>query len=577
MLFYLTTLNLAKFLKEDAPILLEGETDKEKQLAVDAWKHAGYLCKNYTLNGLDNTLYNVYSSVDSTKNLWTSLEKKYQIEVAGVKKFIVGKFLDYKMVDSKTVASIIEKLPPSWKDFKNYLKHKRKEIKLEELVVRLGIEENNRKAEKCIIDSRIDPKANIVENRPHSNKKRKFFGEGSNKKPRFTKKLNDKCFNCNKMGHQSKDYHKPKNFQKKHVQAHITEVDEVSDGVVDIDLCAVISECNMVGNSKEWWVDTGATRHICANKNMFTSYVSVSNGEQLFMGNSFTSKVKAQGKVILKMTSRKELTLNNVLHVPDIRKNLVSGSLLSKNGFKLVFVSDKFVFSKNEMYIGRGYLSDEHGIIHQTTASYSPQSNGIAEQKNRTLKEMMIAMLISLGSNINIIKTTKQMLTNKFEMKDMGVAVVILAYAISKLSRYTSNPGQDHWKAILRILRYLKHTKNYGLHYSCYPAVLEGYSDANWISSTKDSKSTSGYIFILGGGAVSWKSSKQTCIAQSTMESEFIALDKAGEEAEWLRNFLEGILNWSKPVPAICIHSDSQAAIGRARNIMYNGKSRHIR
>ena len=64
---------------------------------------------------------------------------------------------------------------------------------------------------------------------------------------------------------------------------------------------------------------------------------------------------------------------------------------------------------------------------------------------------------------------------------------------------------------------------------------------------------------------------------RSTMESEFIALDKAGEEAEWLRNFFEDIANWPKPVPVECIHCDSQAAIGRARNVMYNGKSRHIR
>ena len=76
---------------------------------------------------------------------------------------------------------------------------------------------------------------------------------------------------------------------------------------------------------------------------------------------------------------------------------------------------------------------------------------------------------------------------------------------------------------------------------------------------------------------MSWKSSKQTCIARSTMESEFIALDKAGEEAEWLRNFLEDIPNWPKPVLVVRIHCDSQAAIGRARNVMYNGKSRHIR
>ncbi|KAK6146304.1 hypothetical protein DH2020_020173 [Rehmannia glutinosa] len=113
-----------------------------------------------------------------------------------------------------------------------------------------------------------------------------------------------------------------------------------------------------------------------------------------------------------------------------------------------------------------------------------------------------------------------------------------IAYSVSKLSRFTSNPSTDHWKAVTRVLRYLKYTMNYGILYTRYPVVLEGYCDANWISDTKDSKSTSGFVFTIGGGAVSWKSSKQTCIARSTMESEFIALDKVGEEAEWLRNFL---------------------------------------
>ncbi|KAF3652463.1 putative 17.9 kDa class I heat shock protein-like [Capsicum annuum] len=105
----------------------------------------------------------------------------------------------------------------------------------------------------------------------------------------------------------------------------------------------------------------------------------------------------------------------------------------------------------------------------------------------------------------------------------------------------------------------------------------EGYSDANWITGSNKVKSTSGYVFTIGGGAVSWKSSKQTCIARSTMESEFIALDKAGEEAEWLRNFLEDIPYWPKSVAPVCIHCDGQAAIGRAGSMMYNGKSRHIR
>ena len=68
--------------------------------------------------------------------------------------------------------------------------------------------------------------------------------------------------------------------------------------------------------------------------------------------------------------------------------------------------------------------------------------------------------------------------------------------------------------------------------------MLEGYSDASWITSVSDNKSTSGWIFTLGGCAISWASKKQTCISHSTMESEFIALAAAGKEAKWLRNML---------------------------------------
>ena len=115
------------------------------------------------------------------------------------------------------------------------------------------------------------------------------------------------------------------------------------------------------------------------------------------------------------------------------------------------------------------------------------------------------------------------------------------------------------------------------MHYKRYPSVIEGFSDANWIFDSLESKSTSEYIFNLGGAAISWKSAEQTCIARSTMKSEFIALNKVGEEAEWLRNFLEDIPMWPKPVTAICIHCDSQATLARAKNSIYNGKSMHIR
>ena len=80
---------------------------------------------------------------------------------------------------------------------------------------------------------------------------------------------------------------------------------------------------------------------------MFSSYTTVGGDEKHYMGNSSTSKVEGVGKIALKMTFGKTVTLINVLHVPYVRKNLVSGSLLRKNGFKLVFVSDKFVLSTN--------------------------------------------------------------------------------------------------------------------------------------------------------------------------------------------------------------------------------------
>ncbi|KZV39808.1 hypothetical protein F511_28733 [Dorcoceras hygrometricum] len=157
MLFYLTTLNLVRFLREDAPTVAENETDKDKSAAFEAWGHGDFLYRNSIMNGLVISLYNVYSPMATTKLLWESLEKRYKTEGVGLKKFIVGKFLDYRMVDSKSamsqvqemqlilhdlytegmemnesfqVATVIEKLPSLWKDFKNYLKHKRKEMGL---------------------------------------------------------------------------------------------------------------------------------------------------------------------------------------------------------------------------------------------------------------------------------------------------------------------------------------------------------------------------------------------------------------------------------------------------------------
>ncbi|KAK1603315.1 hypothetical protein QYE76_018647, partial [Lolium multiflorum] len=139
-----------------------------------------------------------------------------------------------------------------------------------------------------------------------------------------------------------------------------------------------------------------------------------------------------------------------------------------------------------------------------------------------------------------IIRKNKRIARDKLRYSQIIGSLMYLAsatrpdisFAVSKLSRFVSRPGDVHWHALERVLRYLKGTASYGIHYTGYPRVLEGYSDANWISDADETKATSGYLFTLGGGAVSWKSCKQTIITRSTMEAELTALDTTTVEAE---------------------------------------------
>jgi hypothetical protein len=153
-----------------------------------------------------------------------------------------------------------------------------------------------------------------------------------------------------------------------------------------------------------------------------------------------------------------------------------------------------------------------------------------------------------------------------------------IAYAVSKLSQFVSNPGSEHGRALEQVMRYLVGTMNYGIHYSGDPKVLEGYSDANWISDADELKATSGYVFTLGGGVVSWKSCKQTILSMSTMEAELAALDTATLEAEWLRELLMDLPIVKKPIPVILMNCDNQTVIVKVNSSKDNMKSsRHVK
>lgn len=1205
MHFLIATLKVVYVLNTPRPEEEEGEEIgriRERQ----KWDNDDYICRGHILNGMSDALFDVYQNEATAKELWEKLEARYMVEDATSKKFLVSRFNNYKMVDDRSVmeqlheierilnnfknhnmnmddtivvSTIIDKLPPSWRDFKRSLKHKKEDISLEDLANFLRIEEEYRKQDENKEKITPEAKVHVVEEGQSNKPTKKRPGQFTNAL-KFKKKKGA-CFHCGKPGHHKSECR------------HLKKKGPTSSKEKFV---AVISEINMIGDDGAWWIDSGATNHVCKDRNMFKTFKQIEEGNVLYMGNSSTAQVKGKGTVELEFTSGKVLVLNDVCYVPEVRKNLISGSVLNKFGFKLVFEANKFVMSKGGVFVGKGYMCDgmfklnlmnknvvsaymidssslwhhrlghvnfrrmnemaklelipnidlksekcktcmltkitrnpfpniercskvldlihsdvcdlhstpsiggkkyfvtfiddfsrycyvyllhskdetldkfkvykseaelhcetfikclrsdrggeyynslyfeSTGIVHETTAPYTPQQNGVAERKNRTLTEMVNAMLSNSGlskgfwgealltachilnrvptkrnkktpyelwkkrkPNLNYLKVwgcraivkvpepkrkklgergiecifigyaqnskayrfmviepndlisvntviesrdaifdetrfstiprpnegittsnqvqetqqnneeeipelrrskrirkaktygpdfhmflvegtrdsvnsqvsynfnmeddpqtyeeamksqdvafwkeaiqeemdsimgnntwilvdlppgskpigckwifkkklrvdgtidkfkarlvakgfkqrygidyfdtyapvariatirllialasiynlvihqmdvktaflngeleeevymeqpegfvmpgqekkvcklirslyglkqapkqwhqkfdevvlengfkinmsdkcvysrfidgkgviiclyvddmlifgtdleqvenVKKFLSRSFAMKDMGEADVILgikilrngsqltlsqshyiekvlkrfnafdygpastpfdpsmklmpnkgepvaqleyarvigclmyamtctrpdiAFAVGKLSRYTSKPSSQHWNAVHRLFKYLKKTMNYGICYGGYPNVLEGYTDASWISNREDHASTSGWIFLFGGGAISWGSKKQSCITDSTMAAEFVALASASKEAEWLRNLIYEIPLWPKPMAPISLHCDSEATLSRAYNQVYNGKSRHI-
>ncbi|WVZ49117.1 hypothetical protein U9M48_000498 [Paspalum notatum var. saurae] len=153
-----------------------------------------------------------------------------------------------------------------------------------------------------------------------------------------------------------------------------------------------------------------------------------------------------------------------------------------------------------------------------------------------------------------------------------------ISFAVSQLSRFTANLGDYHWSALERVMHFLRGTMSYGLHYTGYPKVHKGYSDANWISDADEIKAMSGYVFTHGGAVVSWRSCKQTILMRSTFEVEVTALDTATVEAEWLRELLMDLPILEKPIPAILMNCDNQTAVTKVSNAKENLKSsRHVK
>jgi len=148
-----------------------------------------------------------------------------------------------------------------------------------------------------------------------------------------------------------------------------------------------------------------------------------------------------------------------------------------------------------------------------------------------------------------------------------------LAFTIGYLSQYLAHPTEHCWNMARRALHYLAFTKHFKLTYHDDDNIISGYADSDWASQA-DSKSVSGYVFMMNGAAISWKSKKQTIIALSTAEAEYVSACTAAKEAVWLRNFAVELIGSHT---AITLYEDNQSCIALAKDPKDHDRTKHIK
>ena len=150
-----------------------------------------------------------------------------------------------------------------------------------------------------------------------------------------------------------------------------------------------------------------------------------------------------------------------------------------------------------------------------------------------------------------------------------------LSYAVGLVSQFMQSPRKPHLDSVRRIMRYVKSTIQYGLFYAYGSDLhLSGYTDADWAGSPYDRRSTSGYSFTLGSGAVSWSSKKQPTVALSSTEAEYRGAALAACEIDWLCTLLHSldiVVDY-----AVVLYCDNMSSIKLSSNPVFHARTKHI-
>ncbi|GJU80527.1 zinc finger, CCHC-type containing protein [Tanacetum coccineum] len=393
MHFLLTTLKVVYVLTTPMPELLEDATVEAIRIRAK-WENDDYICRGHILNGMSDSLFDVYTNVESAKELWDSLESKYMAEDSSSKKFLVSNFNNYKMVDSRpvmeqynellrilgqytqhglkmdesiSVSSIIDKLPPSWKDFKHTLKHGKDDLSLVQLGSHLRIEESLRAqdSDKGKGKEVAGPSVNMTEegknknNKQNKGKKRDFkehgSGSGSNKKPKL------ECWKCGKTGHFKRDC---RSGNKKNANAGGSgkgskdRSQDQGQNLVPVwnrfikYSVSLISEAFYVQvDAIAWWIDSGATTHVCKDRCWFKTYEPVEDGSVLYMGDDHFAPVHGKGSVVLEFSS----VINSYVNI--------FRCIMFSSTTKFKFATRRKSFKAPMVMESRAYTNQSHDVL----------------------------------------------------------------------------------------------------------------------------------------------------------------------------------------------------------------------
>ncbi|KAK2993694.1 hypothetical protein RJ640_027046 [Escallonia rubra] len=348
-----------------------------------------------------------------------------------------------------------------------------------------------------------------------------------------------KCYSCNKYGHFSYECRSTPKMEERNNFAPAEEKN-MEDAIF------LTYRGNEECKKNVWYLDTGASNHMCGRKELFTDLDETIKGEVTF-GDSSKIPMKGKGKLMITLKNGDRKFISDVYYVPALKSNIISlGQLLEKgydihmkDGALVIRNKDRELIAKVEMTKNRLFTLDIRSEMMRCMKS--------------VIKDDSWLWHLRFG-HLGMFTNFKKAMTKEFEMTDIGEMSYFLGVEVKQMEDGIFMSQKKYAEQILSRFR-MK---------DCNPVAIPAETDSNYGRDLDDRKSTSGYAFHIGSTIFSWSSKKQQIVALSTCEAEYIAAAACTCQAIWLKNILKELYLIEEGPTTIYV--DNKSTIALAKN-----------